>query len=62
MAVAKYGEADGLVDGVLAEESAERGAGANFDIVDGENDVAFFESGLFGGGVFKNISDISAIG
>lgn len=42
---------DGVADGVLAEQSAEGGAGADFNVVDGEDDVTFFQAGFFGGGV-----------
>ena len=61
LTVAEDDEGDGVADGAFAEEGAERGAGADFDIVDGEDDVAFFKTGLFGGGVFEDLGDIGAV-
>ena len=60
MAVAEDGEGDCFADGVFAEESAEGSRSADFDVVDGEDDVAFFKAGGLGGGAFNDVGDVGA--
>lgn len=61
MAITEDDERDGVTDRVFTKKGAKRGRGADFDVVDGENDVTFFKADLFGGGIFEDFGDVGAV-
>lgn len=58
---AKIGQGNGFSDSVFAEEGSERGVCADFNVIDGNNDVAFFQAGFFGGRAGDDGRNIGAV-